>query len=43
MSKKTPSIGHLYEYWNIMKMKAEQEGIELIPLERQIFKHEYLR
>ena len=37
MQKKTPSIKHLAEYWNVMIKKATEINIPLNSLERQIF------
>lgn len=41
MRKKTAEIRNLEEYWTIMANIATQMGIDLMPLERQIFKYAY--
>lgn len=37
MQRKAPNIRHLAEYWSVMAKKANEIGIALMPLERQIF------
>lgn len=41
MQRGVPSVSDLSEYWKVMVAKAEQLGIGLVPLERQIFKYAY--
>ena len=41
MRKNTVEAKHLFEYWSVMIAKAQQLGIGLMPLERQIFKYAY--
>lgn len=41
MRRNTVESKHLSEYWKVMMAKAKQLGIELMPLERQIFKYAY--
>lgn len=41
MRKNTVETKHLAEYWSVMVAKAQQFGIGLMPLERQIFKYAY--
>lgn len=39
MRRKSVELKHLVEYWNVMIAKSKQLGIDLMPLERQIFKY----
>ena len=39
--QKAINIKDLHEYWKVMIAKANQLGIGLVPLERQIFKYAY--
>lgn len=41
MRKNSAEAKHLSEYWSVMIAKAQQLGIGLMPLERQIFKYAY--
>ena len=41
MRKGSADVRNLLEYWKVMIAKANQLGIELVPLERQIFKYAY--
>lgn len=41
MRKQSVETKHLSEYWKVMIAKARQLDIELMPLERQIFKYAY--
>jgi hypothetical protein len=41
MRKNSVEAKHLSEYWSVMIAKAQQLGIGLMPLERQIFKYAY--
>ena len=41
MRKGTAKTKDLLEYWKVMIAKSNQLGIELVPLERQIFKYAY--
>ena len=43
MRKNSVETKHLSEYWSVMIAKAQQLGIGLMPLERQIFKYTYER
>ena len=42
VASSSQTIRHLKEYWDVMTAKARQKGIQLIPLERQLFKHFYV-
>ena len=41
MQRGVPNVSDLSEYWKVMVAKAQQLGIGLVPLERQIFKYAY--
>lgn len=43
MRKESAHLRHLAEYWKVMIVKSKQLNISLMALERQIFKHQYLR